>query len=119
MKALLVLTSLAMLAATADANAHVAKGCKKNACKTHVVQPFKKTFLGPVGACESGGTFSLKTGLRATDPSGTYLGRYQFNREGWAGAGGTGDPRDASWLEQAYRAVLWLHINGRQSWPNC
>lgn len=109
--------------AAQNADAHYTSGCKKTACKTHVIQPYKKNFLGPVGRCEAGpkfgATLSLKTGLKAIDPSGTYYGRYQFGLRDWGRAGGKGDPRDASWLEQAYRAVVWLNVNGRQSWPNC
>jgi hypothetical protein len=107
------------------------KGCESKACEKRVhkkrmrhkklrtIKPYRRSFLGPTGACESGTTMNLHHGLRAVDPSGTYRGRYQFNMSGWRGAGGRGDPIDANWLEQAYRAVRWLHINGRQSWPNC
>lgn len=87
--------------------------------KLRYIAPYRSWFLGPVGACESGTTTNLEHGLRATSPSGQYLGRYQFGRPDWGRAGGYGDPRDADWLEQGYRAVRWLNINGRQSWPNC
>ena len=98
--------------------------CRTAACHDRVymkntIRPYRENFLEPVGACESGGTRSLKTGLRAVSPGGTYRGRYQFNYGAWRGAGGRGDPIDAGWLQQAYRAVRWLKINGRQSWPNC
>lgn len=100
-------------------------GCRTHACRVRVrhkkyIRPYRGWFLGPVGACESGtGSYSLKAGLRAVSPSGQYRGRYQFGIPDWYRAGGTGDPINAGWLEQAYRAVRWLHINGRGSWPNC
>lgn len=100
--------------------AHYVKGCHGFKCKRHVIRPYRASFLGPVGACESGThSYSLRAGLRAYNPAGPYYNRYQFNMGAWRGAGGRGDPRDAPWYEQAYRAVVWLHINGRQSWPNC
>jgi hypothetical protein len=94
-------------------------GCQTRHCRLRVIHPYRATFLGPVGACESGGTWNLHTGLTATSPGGEYLGRYQFDLGSWRGAGGRGDPRRRSWLKQAYRAVRWLKINGRDSWPNC
>jgi hypothetical protein len=105
-------------------------GCQTNACEARVqaraarqtrlqaIRPYMG-FLRSTGACESGTDGNLKHGLRAVDPWGKYRGRYQFDLSGWRGAGGYGDPIDAGWLEQAYRAVRWLQINGRQSWPNC
>lgn len=84
------------------------------------IRPYVYTFLGPVGACESGtGSHNLRVGLGIDDPYGKYHGRYQFGLPDYARAGGSGDPHNVGWLEQAYRAVLWLHINGRSSWPNC
>lgn len=83
------------------------------------IRPHVGWFLGPTGACESGTDHNLRHGLRATSSTGQYLGRYQFGQPDWYRAGGVGDPRNASWLEQAYRAVVWLYINGRSSWPNC
>lgn len=87
--------------------------------KLRYIAPYRTSFLGPVGACESGTTTNLRHGLRAVSSTGQYRGRYQFGMPDWAAAGGHGDPIDADWLEQAYRAVRWLKINGRDSWPNC
>ena len=119
----LVALAVVVTAFVESSSAHVYYGCKKHKCKTHVIKPYIKTFLGPVGACEShgkwGGTHSIYTGLRAVSEGGQYRGRYQFGIPGWRRAGGYGDPKNATATEQAYRAVLWLHINGRQSWPNC
>lgn len=106
-------------------------GCESKACEKRVskkkqrrkklraIAPYRDSFLGPVGACESGTTENLRHGLRAVDPWGKYRGRYQFGMPDWRRAGGRGDPAEAGWLEQAYRAVRWLKLNGRQSWPNC
>ncbi len=85
----------------------------------HVIEPYRVNFLGPVGACESGTTRWLRHGLRAVSPTGQYRGRYQFGLPDWQRSGGHGDPINATWYRQAYQAVKWLHINGRQSWPNC
>lgn len=106
-------------APAAPAQAHVFAGCEQAPCKRHVIAPFKRSFLGPVGACESGTTRWLRHGLRAVSSTGQYRGRYQFGLPDWRRAGGRGDPAAAGWLEQAYRAVVWLGANGRQSWPNC
>lgn len=114
-------------------DAHVAKhvqkhkkGCKTAECQDRIhrrhrlrtITPYMG-FLRSTGACESGTDGNLKHGLRAVDPWGKYRGRYQFGMPDWQRAGGRGDPVEAGWLEQAYRAVRWLRMNGRQSWPNC
>jgi hypothetical protein len=106
--------------------------CQTHACKVRVahrqakvkklrtIAPYRWSFLGPVGACESGtGSYSLRVGLRAISPGGKYRGRYQFGWPDWLKAGGHGDPAAANWLDQAFRAVVWLHMNGRGAWPNC
>lgn len=104
------------------------RGCQTKSCvrrvrrkrKLHYIKPYRTWFLGPVGACESGtGSHKLTVGLQAVSLGGRYRGRYQFGMPDWYRAGGGGDPINAGWLEQAYRAVRWLHINGRDSWPNC
>lgn len=115
-----LLTFMLALSFASTAQAHYYDGCSKPRCKYHVFKPYIGTFLGPVGACESGThSYSLYAGLRAISPGGTYRGRYQFGWGDWRKAGGYGDPAAASANEQAYRAVVWLHRNGRQSWPNC
>lgn len=106
-------------AITAPAPAHFYAGCHKAPCKRHVIAPYRTAFLGPVGQCESGTTRLLRHGLRAISASGTYRGRYQFDWRSWAGAGGRGDPAHATWLEQAYRAVVWLKRAGIGAWPLC
>lgn len=117
--AALVAAVVAAGASAPTAGAHYYAGCKEKPCKQHVLRPFKASFLAPVGKCESGAGYSLLSGLRALSPGGTYRGRYQFDWASWRAAGGVGDPAAATWYEQAYRAVVGLHRNGRDSWPNC
>jgi hypothetical protein len=117
-----VLAASALLAPVAPADAR----CRTAACHDRVYM--KNTirphipWLRATGYCEAArrpGGYSLKAGLRAYNPAGPYLGRYQFDRASWRGAGGTGDPRDAGWLMQAYRAVRWKQIAGSGAWPVC
>lgn len=118
MKRLITLAALASVGTT-TAEAHYYDGCQKNPCKKHVIEPYVRSFLGPVGACESGTTRWLRHGLGVVSPTGQYRGRYQFDMSSWRGAGGYGDPVNAGWLTQAYNAVRWLHRAGRHAWPNC
>lgn len=108
------------------------KGCNTNSCDQRIAhkQAKKKKHarIGPhipwlrsTGDCENAhyGGPGLKEGLRAISVTGIYRGRYQFDDRSWRGAGGHGDPVDADWLEQAYRAVRWLEIAGVGAWPRC
>jgi hypothetical protein len=87
--------------------------------KKHTIAPYI-AWLRSTGDCENGpyGGPELKEGLRAYNPSPFY-GRYQFVMSTWYSVGGRGDPRDADWLEQAYRAVLLLRRSGAGQWPVC
>lgn len=69
--------------------------------------------LERIAACESGGN------PRAVSVSGTYRGKYQFDRGTWAAVGGSGDPAAASEAEQDYRAALLYSRRGSQPWPVC
>lgn len=109
--------ALALLLPAAPAGAHYFDGCRKGKCKAHVVKPFRG-WLAKVGGCETRG-YSVRSSLRAHDPSGTYHGRFQFDLRSWAGAGGSGDPHSWGLREQRYRAVVWLHRAGRGAWPRC
>jgi hypothetical protein len=96
------------------------KKCRWRRHRLIEIKPHIRNFLGPVGACESAtGSHNLRVGLRALNPSGKYRGRYQFDLDSWDGAGGEGDPINASWLEQAFRAVRWLKLTSIKSWPEC
>lgn len=87
--------------------------------KLAVIRPHVP-WLRRTGDCENGpyGGAGLKEGLRAYNPSPFY-GRYQFTMSTWHSVGGRGDPRDADWLEQAFRAVLVIRTQGYGAWPVC
>jgi hypothetical protein len=119
MARIVLAATAAALAMPAAGSAHFYAGCLKAPCKRHVIEPYRTPFLAPVGACESGGSLFLRHGLRAVSAGGTYRGRYQFDWRSWRGAGGRGDPARASWLEQGYRAVVWLKLAGLRAWPVC
>ena len=63
--------------------------------------------------CESGGN------PRSVSSGGTYRGLYQFSLSTWRGAGGSGDPIDASPAEQTNRAQILYSRSGRSPWPVC
>jgi Transglycosylase-like domain len=69
--------------------------------------------LQAIAACESGGNPS------AVDPSGTYRGKYQFDRGTWASVGGSGDPAAAPEAEQDRRAAILYSQAGAGQWPVC
>lgn len=69
--------------------------------------------LDAIARCESGGNPS------AVDPSGTYRGKYQFDRGTWASVGGSGDPAAASEAEQDKRAAMLYAQRGSSPWPVC
>lgn len=80
-----------------------------------IVAPHRAWLAGLRG-CEARGWADP---YEAVDPSGTYLGAYQFDLKTWAGVGGSGDPRNAPPIEQDYRAVLLFKRRGTQPWPVC
>ena len=69
--------------------------------------------LQAIAACESGGDPT------AVDASGTYRGKYQFDRQTWASVGGAGDPAAAPEAEQDRRAALLYARAGASPWPVC
>jgi hypothetical protein len=69
-------------------------------------------WLASTRSCESGGNYYINTG------NGFY-GAYQFTLQSWAAVGGRGMPHNARPLEQDYRAVRLLHVQGRGAWPVC
>ena len=68
---------------------------------------------GALANCESGGD------PQSVSSGGTYRGLYQFSMGTWRGIGGSGDPVDASSVEQTYRAKLLYNRSGRGQWPVC
>jgi len=71
-----------------------------------------RAWLASTRRCESGGRYNINTG------NGFY-GAYQFTLSSWRAAGGSGMPHLNPPLEQDYRAVILLGIQGRGAWPVC
>jgi Transglycosylase-like domain len=69
--------------------------------------------LQAIAACESGGDPT------AVDATGTYRGKYQFDRQTWAAVGGSGDPAAAPEAEQDQRAAMLIARSGSNPWPVC
>lgn len=69
-------------------------------------------WLNRTGRCESGNRWWIATG------NGFY-GEFQFTYSSWHAVGGRGWPHWATRLEQRYRAVLLLRLQGRGAWPVC
>ena len=76
-----------------------------------VVAPYR-AWLASTRQCESGGRYGIATG------NGFY-GAYQFTLSSWRAVGGWGMPHYAAPIEQDYRAVRLLHLQGRGAWPVC
>jgi len=76
-----------------------------------VADPYYGTF-NAIARCESGGNWHINTG------NGFY-GGIQFTLQSWAAVGGRGLPSNASKLEQIYRGVLLMRIQGFGAWPVC
>jgi len=76
-----------------------------------VVAPYG-AYFDRVAVCESGGNWATNTG------NGFY-GGLQFTMGSWRAVGGRGMPHHATKLEQKYRAVRLLKIQGRGAWPVC
>ena len=70
--------------------------------------------LASIRACESKGSggYSANTG-------NGYYGAYQFDLQTWRGAGGSGNPADASPAEQDRIAASHIANGNRGAWPNC
>jgi hypothetical protein len=76
-----------------------------------VTAPYRGWLLS-TRLCESRGNYWTNTG------NGFY-GAYQFTLQSWAAVGGWGLPSNAPPLEQDYRAVKLLHVQGPGAWPVC
>ena len=84
---------------------------RQNARMRNRVRPLR-AWLASTRRCESGGNYRTATG-------NGFWGAYQFTLSSWRAAGGWGMPHLASKLEQDYRAVILLGIQGRGAWPVC
>lgn len=71
-----------------------------------------RAWLASTRACESGGRYRTATG-------NGFWGAYQFTLSSWRAVGGRGYPHLAPPLEQDYRAVRLLHVQGAGAWPVC
>lgn len=93
--------------------------CQTQAChhrvwtkhRRKVVRPWNQ-WLNQTAECESGGDWRTNTG-------NGFFGGLQFLRSTWQGVGGRGWPHLASELEQKYRGVLVLRVQGKGAWPIC
>jgi hypothetical protein len=79
--------------------------------RQRTVRPYR-AWLAKVRQCESGGRYRTATG-------NGFWGAYQFTLSSWHAVGGRGYPHQARPLEQDYRAVRLLHLQGRGAWPIC
>ncbi|HEX6447024.1 MAG TPA: ubiquitin-like domain-containing protein [Streptosporangiales bacterium] len=57
-----------------------------------------------------------ESGLNPRASNGTHFGLYQFSLSTWQSVGGSGDPRDASELEQTQRAYTLIKRAGPGQW---
>jgi hypothetical protein len=124
-------------AASAHEDVHV-RGCKTATCdkrlgrkwaKRHpalaraaslraIVAPYRG-WLDRVGECEDNDNPAAgPTGYRS-NTGNNFFGRYQFTLSSWAAVGGSGRPDLAPPLEQDYRAVRLLKLQGPRAWPVC
>ena len=63
--------------------------------------------------CEAGGN------PQAVNPSGKYMGLYQFDQQTWNANGGSGSPLDASAAQQTAIAQNLYNARGISPWPHC
>jgi hypothetical protein len=109
---LALIVTAALAAGPVERNADV---CTTLECEQRVerkmwrrtVRPFR-AWLEAIAWCES-----------RNDPqasNGTHFGLYQFDMQAWTSVGGTGDPRNATRLEQSYRAVKLRQARGTAPW---
>lgn len=107
MRVLLAIVAASLIAAAVFSGAQaLAKDHRRT-----IVRPYS-AWLDRVAQCESGGRWHIATG-------NGYYGGLQFSLISWRGVGGRGWPHRASKLEQKYRAVLLLRVQGRGAWPVC
>ena len=79
-----------------------------------VTAPYR-AWLASTRGCETRG----QPDPYRTNTGNGFYGAYQFTLSSWAAVGGRGMPHLASPLEQDYRAVRLLHLQGRGAWPVC
>lgn len=111
-----------MIATAAVFLAFLAPGhCNTQACgrRVHmrkIVRPYR-AWLHKTAVCESGlGTRRPKWHISTGNG---FYGGLQFTLQSWRAVGGEGYPHQASVLEQKYRGVKLLKLQGRNAWPVC
>ena len=122
MTLLAVLVAIVVPQPTAHAAGGDDDGCQTRSCRDRVaerlqrrhwratVRPYR-AWIDRTSRCESGGRWTI------SNPP--YSGGMQFMLSSWRAVGGVGYPHRASRLEQMYRAVLLLRLQGRGAWPVC
>lgn len=93
-------------------------GCQTPKCERRVqrrhwrdtIRPYRG-WIDATARCESGGRWTIH--------NPPYSGGMQFTTSSWRAVGGVGYPHNASRLEQMFRAVLLLRVQGRGAWPVC
>jgi LysM repeat protein len=70
------------------------------------------TVWDQLAQCESSGNWSISTG-------NGYYGGLQFSQQSWQGAGGSGNPANASRAEQIRVAENLKAMQGWGAWPAC
>jgi hypothetical protein len=73
--------------------------------------PYWRTFEA-IARCESTSRWHIATG-------NSFYGGVQFTLSSWRAVGGRGSPAVASKLEQIFRAVLLMRVQGFGAWPVC
>lgn len=116
----MIATTLAtMVLAVASGGPDEPQPCQTQACHRRVTRKHWRATTRPyrgwlheTAACESRNRWHLNTG------NGFY-GGLQFALPSWRAVDGTGYPHEASILQQMYRGVKLLRIQGRGAWPVC
>jgi hypothetical protein len=92
-------------------NVAVGKGHIPPDPRPAVVAPYRARFQR-IARCESGSRWHIATG-------NGFFGGLQFTARSWWAVGGRGYAHWHSKLEQMYRAVRLMHMQGWNAWPVC
>ena len=116
------LAALAALTTALAIPAPATAGCNTKRCHQRVLVKHKRAVVKPhrawlaaIRGCEVRGQ---PRPYRTNTGNGHY-GAYQFTLQSWAAVGGRGLPSDATQLDQDYRAVRLLKLQGPGAWPIC
>lgn len=75
--------------------------------------------LPAAGRAWARSTSSCESGNRQIAREGGFLSYFQWVLSTWHMAGGSGNPENVGWYEQAVRAWRWHVKVPRGQWPNC